>query len=126
MLAKLTANNIHLILFFKKLLGFSEDVFQLGQLQEVLLQSLGILIDLYFKSQTFRKCNDCNQRNLMSFLIKKNQLSPLAIHVQVFRKWPPCRSSHEAEVRPVNLRHPVLKNHDVNDLISHKLFYNPD
>jgi hypothetical protein len=54
MLAKLTTTNVHLILFFKELLGFSKDMLQLCQLQEVLLQSLGILIDLYFQSHVFR------------------------------------------------------------------------
>ena len=39
---------------------------------------------------------------------------PLAIHVQVFQKWLPCQSSHEAEVRPENLRHP--KQEQIDDV----------
>jgi hypothetical protein len=44
-LAKLSAD-VHVILLLEELLRLAEDVLQLRQLQEVLLQRLGVLVDL--------------------------------------------------------------------------------
>ena len=48
-LAELTSD-IHLILLLEELLGLAQDVLQLSQLQEVLLEGFGVLVDLIIQA----------------------------------------------------------------------------